>query len=282
MSTNHHIVIMAAGASSRMKKSLNQVQLSEKTLRTAEKEHKSLIPVTKEGHSLLELLLYNIEKAGYSDVYIVTSENNLTFKKIVGEKDKDNYYEGVRVHFAVQKIAPEREKPDGTADAILQVMDSYPELKSNKFTVCNGDNLYSIKVLELLKEPRNVPNALIAYARSGLNFPPETISKFAILSQDSQGHLKRILEKPNAETILKYTDSFGEVRVSMNVFSFDGDEIYPFIRDCPFNEVRNEKELPSAVANYVSENPKGTICIPVSEHLPDLTTAHDIKTLLSS
>ena len=63
----------------------------------------------------------------------------------------------------------------------------------------------------------------------------------------------------------------------MNIFSFSGEEIYPFVKNCPIDPVRNEKELPRAVATLVSAQTQSVLCIPRSEHIPDLTDANDIQ-----
>ena len=165
----------------------------------------------------------------------------------------------------------------GTADALAQAMAQYPELKSNSFTICNGDNLYSVKALLLLRENREAPHALISYSRSGLQFSDERISKFAVMAIDKENYLQNIIEKPEPEVLEKYRNVDGEIRVSMNVFSFDGASIDQYIRDCPIHPLRQEKELPEAVRNFVKDHPKQFITIPVSEHLPDLTAADDIE-----
>ena len=165
----------------------------------------------------------------------------------------------------------------GTADALAQAMAQYPELRSNIFTICNGDNLYSVKALSLLREKREAPHALISYSRSGLEFPDDRISKFAVMAIDNENYLENIIEKPEPEVVEKYRDVYGEIRVSMNVFSFNGTLIDQYISDCPIHPLRQEKELPEAVRNFVNDHPKQFITIPISEHLPDLTAADDIE-----
>ncbi len=279
MKNNSSIVILAAGKSSRMKKSLGDVSLDPKIQEIAQSDHKSLIPVNQNNDSLMSLLLQNIESANYTDVYLITSSQNQGFKNLIGTKEADNLYGKLKIHFVIQKIEQNRSKPAGTADALLQAYDQYPQLKSCYFTVCNGDNLYSLDTLKALKSKRKAPCAMIAYDRDGLQFPQERISKFAIIDYDENWFLKKIIEKPSASVIDKHNDANGSIRLSMNIFNFHGGMIFPFIKECPFNDIRDEKELPQAVADYVATNPKGMLCIPVSEHLPDLTSAHDIETL---
>ena len=264
---------MAGGASSRMKKTVDDVALSKSTKEVARKAHKSLIPLGASGKPLLHHLLQNAKGAAYTKVYLITASENQDFKDFLSS----NTYEGLSVYFAIQHIPEGREKPLGTADAILQAMDQFPELQQSRFTLCNGDNLYSEKALSLLCEERTTPNAAMSYSRSGFQFDDERISKFAVMKLDSEGFLTNIIEKPSPSEIDTCRDAYGELRVSMNTFSFEGNLIYPFLKSCPINPVRGEKELPEAVLNMIAEHPKSMIGIPISEHLPDLTAAPDIQ-----
>ena len=273
MTENTSLLILAGGSSSRMKRSLESVKLSEDTKNIALKVHKSLIPLGKTEKPLLYYLLKNAKAAGYQKIYLITSPENDAFHDFIDS----NVSEYLPLNFVLQYLPEGRKKPLGTADALAQAMAQYPELKSNSFTICNGDNLYSVKALSLLRENREAPHALISYSRSGLQFPDQRISKFAVMAIDKENYLENIIEKPEPQVLEKYRDVYGEIRVSMNVFSFDGASIDQYIRDCPIHPLRQEKELPEAVRNFVKDHPKQFITIPVSEHLPDLTAADDLE-----
>ena len=273
MTENTSLLILAGGASSRMKRSLDSVKLSADTKNIALKVHKSLIPLGKTEKPLLYYLLKNAKAAGYQKIYLITSPENEAFHDFIDS----NVSEYLPLNFVLQYLPEGRKKPLGTADALAQAMAQYPELKSNSFTICNGDNLYSVKALSLLRENREAPHALISYSRSGLQFPDQRISKFAVMAIDKENYLENIIEKPEPQVLEKYRDVYGEIRVSMNVFSFDGASIDQYIRDCPIHPLRQEKELPEAVRNFVKDHPKQFITIPVSEHLPDLTAADDLE-----
>lgn len=273
---NESLVIMVGGASSRMKKSLATANLDESTKRAAQNLHKSLIPLGAAGKPLLYYLIKNASEAGYRHVYLITSVENQGFKDLVGNATRNNSYQGLSAHFAIQGIPEGRQKPFGTADALQQCMDQCPELKSNTFTVCNGDNLYSIGALRDLRKNRAAPNALVSYSGTGLGFSEERIAKFALMDISSDGLLRGIVEKPELEKLGEYRDSSGELRVSMNIFSFLGSTIYPYLENCPVNPERDEKELPEAVRNLVSQDPNSVFCFPRSEYIPDITSAEDI------
>lgn len=268
---------MAAGASSRMKKSLDDIKLSEKRKTIAANQHKTLIPLTEKGKNLLYFLCSNAKSAGYKSIYILTAPNNEAFKNWVQVNKNDSSISGVKIHFPVQYVPKEREKPLGTADGIEQALYQFPQLLNQRFTVCNADNLYSTNVLKQLLEHKDSPHSIIAYNRDYLNFPEERITKFALMHIDNEGYLKDIVEKPPIKTHNSFRNQKGELLVSMNIFSFTGTEIFPYLKNCPLNQERNEKELPEAVRMLVKDQPKSTYTYIVKEHLQDLTSAKDIN-----
>ena len=267
---------MQGGASTRMKKTASpQSGLSEEDIKQANERSKGLISVGQDGRPILDYVLFNAKKAGYRNIYIVVGEQGTLFKKFYGSKDRDNHFHGLTISFAIQYIPKDRVKPFGTADALYQAVEQFPELNSTYYTVCNSDNLYSVKALEALRNTSR-PNAFIAYDRNSLQFPLERISRFAVARLDNTGHLLDIIEKPSEDEIEKCQDEHGKIRVSMNVFKFKGSKMYPYLKDCPVHPERNEKELPTALLNMLRDNPKTTIGLPFSEHVPDLTAKEDI------
>ena len=268
-----NLIIMAAGASSRMKRSLNREIVDSNVYEIANNSHKSLIPLGRHGRPLIYYLIKNAVKANYSNIYIITGEDNNDFKQFIISQS----FKNINIQFVKQYIPKGREKPLGTSDAVVQALDKFPELKTNIFTVCNGDNLYSVNTLNLLKEKRNNPHALISYSWSAFNYEKERISKFAVISMDSNNNLKDIVEKPDMDIVDNYKDKSGEIGLSMNIFSFTGSMIYSYVKNCPINEKRNEKELPEAVRVLIRENPNSMFCYKVFEHLPDLTNSSDIE-----
>ncbi|GAA3648589.1 sugar phosphate nucleotidyltransferase [Flavivirga jejuensis] len=273
MHTN--LIILAGGASSRMKKQTDAKNLTEEEVEQANKRSKGLIGVGPEGRPLLDYLLYNAKEAGYKNVYIIISENGSLFQEFYGNKKKNNDFHGLNISFAVQYIPKERVKPFGTADALFQAVEQYPELNSEFYTVCNSDNLYSTEALHALRTTKS-PNAFISYDRDSLEFPSERISRFAIAILDNENHLIDIIEKPEPNTVSKSKDAEGKVRVSMNAFKFQGDVLYQYLKDCPVHPERDEKELPTVLLNVVKEYPKDVKGIPFAEHVPDLTAKEDI------
>lgn len=270
-----NLIILAGGMSSRMKKSAQSSSVSQKDIEQANSRTKGLISVGNNDRPILDYLLYNAKKAGYANIYIVVNEMGLPlFKQFYGENQKDNTFNGLTISYVVQYIPESRVKPLGTADALYQAFEQYPALKSDFFTVCNSDNLYSVEALTLLRKTQS-NNAFINYNRATLEFSTERISRFAVTKLNDNNFLEAIVEKPDAEKVGAYKDSEGNIGVSMNVFKFSGADFYPFIENCPIHPERNEKEIPVALLNMVNGG-VSVLGIPLSQHVPDLTAKEDI------
>lgn len=275
MNMHDNLIILAGGASSRMKKQVTVDNLTEKEIAEANERSKGLIGVGPNGRPLLDYLLLNAKNAGYKNIYIIIGEQGDLFKEFYGSENKNNDFHGLNVSFATQYIPEGRVKPFGTADALFQAVEQYPELNTQYYSVCNSDNLYSAKALYALRETES-PNAFISYNRDALEFPLERISRFAIAKLDENNCLVDILEKPTADVLDGYRDAEGILRVSMNAFKFDGAILYPYLKNCPVNPERDEKELPTVLLNSLKEEGNTALGIPFSEHVPDLTAKEDI------
>ena len=264
------IVILAAGMSSRMKKSIDS-DIDDSKADEANKKSKSLI--TFGDKPFIYFLLKNIVEAGFENVIMVVGKDFDDFKK---QLDNLNFNNKLKIEYAIQKIPKDRVKPFGTADAVFQTMDQIEILKDSSFCVCNSDNLYSTNSLRTIRE-NAYENAVLAYDRDSLNFPKERVSSFSILMTDDNFNLLNFIEKPTQKQVDQNLDSNGKIRVSMNIFKFNGLQAFDFIKNCPINPIRNEKELPSAIVNMINENDLYMKGIPIAEHVPDLTSKADIN-----
>ena len=271
------LIILAGGASSRMKKE-NDISLNNDLKNQANSRSKALISIDVSGRPVLDYLLYNAKQAGYKKIYLIVGEQHNLFKEFYGNKSHGNMFHGLRIYYAIQYIQKNRKKPFGTADALTQAMDQYPELTKSTYTVCNSDNLYSVQALNALRVT-TYRNALISYDRDSLKFSLEKILRFALVLIDEDGFLCDIIEKPKTEKVESYKDNLGKLRVSMNIFKFDGNMFTYYLLNCPVNQNRNEKELPTALLNMVMDHPKSVYGIPMAAHVPDLTSKEDIIVL---
>lgn len=269
---------MVGGASSRMKKSLEKAAISPSQKDAARTLHKSLIPLGEEQRPLLYYLLKNAAAANINRVYLITSKENDAFKDALKGFMKVPPFHSLEINFAVQHLKKGSYKPLGTADALQQCMEQYPQLMKEHFIVCNGDNLYSSGAFLALQRNLGVANGLIAYEGAYLGHSEEKLAKFALLDFNKEGVLTDILEKPNTTLWEAYKKRHKALWISMNIFCFYGEAIYPFLVNCELNPQRNEKELPMAVRNMMKSNRHPIRCIQRAEKIPDLTAAQDILT----
>ena len=270
------LVILAGGISSRMKVPANKdFVIAQELIIDANEKSKSMIGVGKDSRPFLDYLLFNAKNAGYSKIVIVVGEKDNLIREYYDSFKKRVEFNGIKISFAIQPIPPGRVKPLGTADALLWGLKSKLEWRGTKFTVCNSDNLYSQKALQLMLASPYV-SALIDYDRSALEFDTSRIEKFSVTIKDKNGFLKDIIEKPSKEIIEKVKNIYGYVGVSMNIFSLSYDQIYPVLERTPVHPERNEKELPEAVKILANEIKESVYAYPLAEHVPDLTSKEDI------
>lgn len=274
---NDNLIILAGGASSRMKRPSSNLNLTKEELEQSNQRSKGLISMNEEGRPFMDYLLFNAKQAGYRHIYLVINPKANLFKQLYGAQKEKNFFHGLTISYAYQYIPEYREKPLGTADAIFQTMEQFPELQSKAFTVCNCDNLYSITSLKALKTT-NASNALIAYDREYLEFSTERIARFAVL-KSKNGLLQDIVEKPQEDALENFKDNSGKIRISMNIFKFTGSETFQYFKECPLHPDRNEKEIPTVLMNFISDPKNKVVLIPLSEHVPDLTSKEDIPKL---
>lgn len=271
---NGNLIILAGGISSRMKRP-GAAEIDSKLAQDADVKAKSMIGVGSGYRPFLDYLLYEAREAGYRDIVIVVGERDRSIREYYGEADSGNAFHGLSISYAIQWIPEGRNKPLGTADALLQGMKARRDWEGKKFTVCNSDNLYTRRALRLIWESPS-ECSMIDYDRAALEFEPERIEQFAVIATAAGGAVVDILEKPSAGEIERLRDSRGRVGVSMNIFGFAYDRILPFLDTVPPHPVRQEKEIPAAVRMLISAFPGILMAIPLAEHVPDLTNRSDI------
>ena len=268
------LLIMAAGASSRMKSSVAK-NIGTVATEQANNRTKGLIEIGEDGKPLLYYLLRNAQEAGYKTIYLITAADVTFFRSTIRSLPNLNQLQLV---FVTQHIPKRRTKPLGTADAVFQALEQFPELQTNCFSVCNSDNLYTVSAFRKLRSIEQ-GSGLIAYDSDFLNFSKEKIAGFALLVFNTDFYLENIIEKPATTDFKNAADNHESLYISMNAFTFDGNVFFSFLRDCPINIDRDEKELPTALLNMIQVHPTSVKGISMQEHVPDLTTKKDLLLL---
>ena len=267
---NIPLIIMAAGMSSRMKNSSDNSNLSKDQISQSNNRAKGFIEINEKNETLIYHIINNSLTVGIKYFYVILSEDSIELQNYLKEIEKKL---SVIIRFAFQDYYG-NSKPMGTADAIFQAMNQFPILKSSRFIVCNSDNLYSKKAIKILKL-ESTHNSMIAYNSACLDFNEEKISSFSIL-EIKNNFLYKIIEKPPINFI---KDISKEKFVSMNIFSFFGDQVYDYLRNCEINKDRGEKEIATAIQNMINDRNESIKVFKICEHVPDLTYKDDIKLL---
>jgi len=262
------LLILAAGLSSRMKSSNSDNEMSESAISQANTRSKGFIEI-QSGNPLIYYIIKNAMAAGITSYYIILSKNSVEFEKYL---EKISNELKIQIKIAYQDFYG-NDKPLGTADAIHQTLDQYKELKVSRFLVCNSDNLYSENSFRTLIESEEYCS-MIAYKFDCLNFDNQRLKGFAILDI-IDGFLNKIIEKPDQETIDLFKSK--GIYVSMNIFSFFGDQVYTFFKDCPLNPIRNEKEISVGLQNMIKSTNSKMRIHELCEQVPDMTYKKDIS-----
>lgn len=269
---NVPLIIMAAGVSSRMKASNVNSNLSEAQVSQSNSRAKGFIEINKKNETLIYHIIKNSIIAEIKDFYVILSEDSIEFQNYLKKIEKKL---SIKIRFAFQDYYG-NPKPMGTADAIYQAMNQFPILKSSRFLVCNSDNIYSVKAIKTLKS-EITHNSMIAYNSECLKFSEEKISSFAILEIKNK-FLHKIIEKPTINHIKNITE---EKFISMNIFSFFGDQVYDYLFNCEVSQDRGEKEIATAIQNMINERNESIKVFKFCEHVPDLTYKNDIELIIN-
>ncbi len=130
---------------------------------------KQIEPIGPSGEFIIDYSIYDAIKAGFTKVvFLIKKENYQIFKETIGTRVEGK----IKVEYAFQELGilpegytcpPEREKPWGTAHAILCAKN----LINEPFAIINADDFYGrdayLKVGEFLKNNETDNYCLIGY-----------------------------------------------------------------------------------------------------------------------
>ncbi len=137
----------------------------------------------------------------------------------------------------------------------------------------NSDNYYPREALDAMR--RAVAPSLAAFGRAALladgQIAADRIAAFALLEIDEHGWLRRIVEKPDADTAARLG---APARVSMNCWLLDA-SIFAACRSIRPSE-RGELELPAAVQYAIDHMALHVRAVPIDAPVLDLSTRADI------
>ena len=231
------------------------------------------------GETIIDYSIYDAVQAGFGKVVYIVRESFLEqFKETVKEK-----YSGVtcpdgealQFEFVTQELNkipsrftlnPERQKPWGTAHAVLMAAQTIKE----PFAVINGDDYYGKESFEILgKWLRAHEGSTGSYSIVGFELQ-NTLSESGgvsrgICTYDAQGHLTDVVEHLNilreADGVVRGDNSLtgervtldGKALCSMNMWGFTPDyfgqsaKIFEDFLEQNISELKKEFYIPYAV-----------------------------------
>lgn len=199
---------------------------------------KQIDPVDEQGNKIIDFSIYDAKRAGFEKViFIIKKEMEQDFRTLVG--DRISRYMKVQYVFQDMQRVPEgfqipkeREKPWGTAHAVLCCKDIIKE----PFAVINADDFYGLEAFRVLYEflATCTDDNKYRYAMVGYELK-NTLTEYGYVARgcctvDKQGYLVDIVERTRIEKrgdCAAYTED-GEhfvpipldMTVSMNTWAF--------------------------------------------------------------
>ena len=238
---------------------------------------KQMEPMDDAGNFLLDYSVYDAKRAGFdSVVFIIKKDFYEAFKDSIGKRVEKI----IKVDYAFQdlndlpegfKVPADREKPWGTAHAILAARDLIKE----DFIIINGDDFYGYDAYKVAAEylkslPKDSEGKYANVAFKVSNTMTENGSvKRGVLLQDKNGNLDRLveskIERINGKIIASPLDGSREFEVSedalvsMNLFAFNKDLIQKLVDMFPnwlkenVNVPKSEFLIPTVVDELVNQ-----------------------------
>lgn len=261
--TCNRIIVLAAGRATRMRTSAASVEQT-RFAQDALERPKPMIRVGPNGEPMLELILEQALRAGFTEATVVIAPNDTITPAFLQEWEGRGL--GMRVQTALQ---PE---PKGTGHAVQCALESDPLPSGALWVLANGDNLPTRSALSRLRTEGAGP-AVLAYDRDALGLDPAKTMAFAVLEGDGST-VHRITEKPAASVVERLAAS-GSVRVSMNYFRLDGERLQTHLSALAPHPARGELELPTALQAMMDAG-TGLTQINAAEEVLDLTRIQDV------
>ncbi len=257
--TTDKAVILARGQGTRMRAEDGTAPLDSRQAAVANTGVKALMPLG--NRPFLDYVLSTLADAGCRRVCLVVGPEHRAIR--------DYYTHGV----ALQRLSIEfaiQEEPHGTADAVSAAADF---VGRDPFLMLNSDNFYPLEACQALLGQAGPAVALFEREAllAGSNIPPDRITKFAVGEVDAAGCLRRIIEKPDAETLSRLPPPLW---VNMNCWRF-GPSIFWACRSIP-RSPRGEFELTMAVQYAIDVLGERFQVVPLHAPVLDLTSRRDI------
>lgn len=252
-------VILARGLGTRMRRADDSAALDEGQAAVAASGVKALMDV---GRPFLDYVLSALADIGIAEVCLVIGPEHEALREYAASRTGGR----LAVTTAVQA------EPRGTADAVAAARDFAGD---DRVIVLNSDNYYPPQALAALAAAPGT--ALVGFSRDafadGSNIPAERIRAFALVDADPSGRLRRIVEKPDEQTLAALGQ---DAPVSMNAWLFTPAIFSACARIAP--SPRGELEIIDAVQALVEDGETITV-VPADAAVLDMSSRGDVASM---
>jgi dTDP-glucose pyrophosphorylase len=254
-------VILARGLGTRMRRADEAAELDDRQQSIAQTGVKALIPVER---PFLDYVLTAVAEAGYRRVCLVIGPEH---DEIRSYYQQDAQPRRLSIEFAIQQ------EPKGTADAVAA---AEAFAAADPFLTINSDNYYPVGALRALRELDGFGVALFNWENmlAQSNIEEDRLRRFSVGQVDGQGHLRRILEKPDEAT---WNALPRPLWISMNCWRF-GPEIFEACRAIEPSP-RGEFEIPDAVQHAIDVLGQPFRAILTRAPVLDLSSRKDVASI---
>ena len=176
---------------------------------------KQITPITSSGESIIDFSIYDAIRSGYDRVIIIIREDIYSeFQKFFGARLEKH----IELEYAFQEtdksIAPNRQKPFGTAHAVL----SSASLIEGPFSVINADDYYGLESFQ--KSAEFLATSQNPYEHSVIGYNIEsTLSDFGSVS-------RAVCEVDDNKNLLQVKELLSIYRKNKDILHSDGDKEY--------------------------------------------------------
>jgi NDP-sugar pyrophosphorylase family protein len=198
---------------------------------------KQLAAVGPNGEAIMDVLLTRAAESGFDDAVIVIRSNIESDMRA----HLDAHPSALPITLVHQAVPSNRDKPLGTADAVLQCRAAVDDA----FAVVNADDLYPRRAFELLAGhlSSSRDHGLVAFRLRNTVISDSPVSRAVLSIDEVTGRLCAIDERRDIEPTTVSDDPW----VSMNMWGFQ-----PSIMD----------DLARAVARHLASDASGEVLLP--------------------
>jgi bifunctional N-acetylglucosamine-1-phosphate-uridyltransferase/glucosamine-1-phosphate-acetyltransferase GlmU-like protein len=231
---------------------------------------KQLAAVGPQGEAIMDVLVARAAACGFADAVVV-------IRSEIENEVADHFAAhspALPVRVVHQSVPSDRDKPLGTADAVLQCRAEI----TGTFVVVNADDLYPLGAFKLLAShlASNDEHGLIAFRLRNTVISDRPVSR-ALLSFDATGQLRAIDERRSIEPATVSGDDW----VSMNMWGFQPsimDDLAGAVERFLAAGANGEVLLPDVVAELLHAGARVRV-VPCEEPCIGVTYAEDVSTV---